>query len=163
MAAMFDAITDWGNLWQARRLAARGKRRRASAAEFEHQLADQLIALQDELRSRTYRPGAYCHFFIREPKLRRISAAPFRDRVVHHALCQLIEPLFETCFIDHSYANRTGKGTHRAVNQVQAWAQRFRCACAATSCSTFRPSTTNFCSPSWQGASTTTGRYGSPT
>ena len=126
MAAMFDAITDWGNLWQAHRLAARGKRRRASAAEFEHQLADQLIALQDELRSRMYRPGAYCHFFIREPKLRRISAAPFRDRVVHHALCQLIEPLFETCFIDHSYANRTGKGTHRAVNQVQAWAQRFR-------------------------------------
>ena len=81
MAAMFDAITDWGNLWQAHRLAARGKRRRASAAEFEHPLADQLIALQDELRSRTYRSGAYCHFFIREPKLRRIRAAPFRDRV----------------------------------------------------------------------------------
>ena len=131
MAAMFDAITDWGNLSCAYRLAARGKRRRASAAAFEHQLADRLIALQDELRSKAYRPGAYCHFFIREPKLRRISAAPFRDRVVHHALCKLIEPVFEARFIAHSYANRAGKGTHRAVDQVQAWAQRFRYALRA--------------------------------
>ena len=126
MAAMFDTITDWDNLWQACRQAARGKRSRASAADFEHQVADRLIALQAELRSRAYRPGPYCHFFIREPKLRRISAAPFRDRVVHHALCNVIEPLFEARFIAHSYANRAGKGTHRALDQLQAWAQRFR-------------------------------------
>lgn len=123
---MFDAIADWGNLLQAHRLAARDKRGRGSAAAFEHQLADRLVELQDDLRRRTYRPGAYCHIFIREPKLRRISAAPFRDRVVHHALCRHIEPLIEKRFIDHSYANRKGKGTHRAVNRVQAWAQRFR-------------------------------------
>ncbi len=123
---MFDAITAWGNLWQAYRLAARGKRGRTSAATFDHQLADRLVELQDELRRRTYRPGPYCHFFIREPKLRRISAAPFRDRVVHHALCRCIEPLFEARFIEYSCANRKGKGTHRAVNQVQAWARRFR-------------------------------------
>jgi hypothetical protein len=123
---MFDAITDWGNLCQAHHHAARGKRRRAAAAEFEHQLADHLLALQAELRSKAYRPGAYCSFFIREPKLRRISAAPFRDRVVHHALCQQIEPLFEASFIPHSYANRKGKGTHRAVDQVQAWARQHR-------------------------------------
>ena len=126
MATMFDAITEWGNLCQAHKNAGRGKRGRASAAEFEHQLADHLLALQTELRSQTYRPGAYCNFFIREPKLRRISAAPFRDRVVHHALCQLIEPLFEARFMPHSYANRLGKGTHRAVGQVQVWARRHR-------------------------------------
>ena len=126
MGAMFDAITDWDNLWRAYGQAARGKRGRASAADFEHRVADRLIALQDALRSKTYRPGAYCHFFIREPKLRRISAAPFRDRVVHHALCNLIEPLFEARFIAHSYANRAGKGTHRAVDRVQHLAQRFR-------------------------------------
>lgn len=126
MGTMFDAITEWGNLCQAHKKAARGKRVRASAAEFEHQLADQLVALQGELRSQTYRPGAYCNYFIREPKLRRISAAPFRDRVVHHALCQQIEPLFEAHFMPHSYANRQGKGTHRAVGQVQAWARRHR-------------------------------------
>ena len=48
----------------------------------------------------------------RDPKRRIVSAAPFRDRVVHHALCAVIEPLFERGFIDDSYANRTGKGSH---------------------------------------------------
>ena len=126
MAAMFDALSDWGNLWQAHRLAAKGKRRKASAAAFEYQLADRLIELQDELRTGRYRPGAYCHFFIREPKLRRISAAPFRDRVVHHALCSIVEPIFEVRFLPESYANRVGKGTHRAIDRLQVWAQRYR-------------------------------------
>ena len=126
MGALFAAICDWDNLFLAYHLAARGKRRRASAAAFEQQLADRLIALQTELRSRSYRPGAYCHFFIHEPKRRKISAAPFRDRVVHHALCNLIEPLFEARFSAHSYANRRGKGTHRALDQVQHWARCYR-------------------------------------
>ncbi|MGH8588472.1 MAG: reverse transcriptase domain-containing protein [Gammaproteobacteria bacterium] len=126
MGAAFDAITGWDNLCRAYRLAARGKRRTGSAAAFEHQLADRLIALQSELRLKTYRPGAYRHFFIHEPKRRKISAASFRDRVVHHALCNVIEPVFDTRFIAHSYANRAGKGTHRAVDQLQAWARRYR-------------------------------------
>ena len=126
MAAMFDALTDWHKLWQAFCSAARGKRRRPSASAFDLAVADRLIDLQQALRSRQWRPGAYCHFFIREPKLRRISAAPFADRVVHHALCQAIEPLFEPHFSPHSYANRVGKGTHRAVDHVQAAAQRWR-------------------------------------
>jgi RNA-directed DNA polymerase len=58
--------------------------------------------------------------------LRRISAAPFSDLVVHHALCQLIDPVFERHFIFHSYANRVGKGTHRAVNQLQMWTREYR-------------------------------------
>ncbi len=71
-------------------------------------------------------PGAYRRFEIREPKPRWISAAPFRDRVVHHALCNVIEPIFERCFIHHSYACRRGKGTHAAVAQCQRWARRRR-------------------------------------
>jgi len=126
MGSLFDNITAWDNLWQAYRAAARGKRRRASAAEFEYQVADKLIALQTQLRAKTYRPGAYCNFFIHEPKRRKISAAPFHDRVVHHALCRLIEPVFEARFITHSYANRTAKGTHRAIDQLQRWSQRYR-------------------------------------
>lgn len=55
-----------------------------------------------------------------------ISAAPFRDRVVHHALCNLIEPLFERSFIFDSYANRIGKGTHRALDRAQHYARRYR-------------------------------------
>ncbi len=108
------------------RKAARGKRGRYAAAAFEYKLADNLVALQDELRGGVYQPGAYRHFIIREPKRRLISAAPFRDRVVHHALCNVIEPLFETRFHPHSYANRQGKGTHRAIDQLQHFARRFR-------------------------------------
>jgi len=93
---------------------------------FEHQVADRLIALQDELRTGAYRPGDYTHFFIQEPKRRLISAAPFRDRVVHHALCNVIEPEFERRFIPDSYANRIGKGTHLAVDRLQALARRYR-------------------------------------
>jgi len=73
-----------------------------------------------------YRPGAYTHFYIHEPKRRRISAAPFRDRVVHHALCNVIEPLFERRFIPDSYANRPERGTHRALDRLQHFARRHR-------------------------------------
>ena len=113
-------IYEWGNLYQAYRKAAKGKRSRAPAAAFEFKLEDNLVQLQDELAAETYRPGAYVNFTIHEPKRRLISAAPFRDRVVHHALCQVIEPAFERSFIHHSYANRVGKGTHRALDRVPA-------------------------------------------
>ena len=79
-----------------------------------------------ELLEHRYRPGPYASFTIHEPKRRLISAAPFRDRVVHHTLCQLIEPAFERSFIEHSYANRVGKGTHRALDTCQRWARRYR-------------------------------------
>ena len=116
----------WQNLLLAYHKAARGKRGRPPAAGFEFRLADHLLQLQAELESDTYRPGAYRHFTIHEPKRRRISAAPFRDRVVHHALCNIIEPLFEARFHPHSYANRVGKGTHRAIDQLQRLARRYR-------------------------------------
>jgi hypothetical protein len=73
-----------------------------------------------------YRPGPYHSFYIHEPKQRLISAAPFRDRVVHHALCNIIEPIFERSFIHDSYANRAGKGTHRALDRCQLFARRYR-------------------------------------
>lgn len=122
----FPHVTSWSNLLLAYRQAARGKRGRQAAATFEFQVADHLLALQHELESGTYYPGAYHHFFIREPKRRKISAAPFRDRVVHHALCNIIEPPFEARFHPHSYANRPGKGTHRAIDQLQTYARRYR-------------------------------------
>lgn len=123
---MWDQLTSWDNLWLAFGKATRGKRGGMAVAAFEHQLADHLLSLQAELRGGSYRPGAYRHFIIHEPKRRKISAAPFRDRVVHHALCNLIEPAFDARFIAHSYANRVGKGTHRAVDRLQAWARRYR-------------------------------------
>jgi retron-type reverse transcriptase len=123
---LFASITAWENLLSAYRKAARRKRGKASTALFEHQLADRLLALHQDLITYAYRPGRYVHFVIHDPKLRKISAAPFRDRVVHHALCNLIEPLFERSFIFDSYANRIGKGTHRAVDRLQQFARRYR-------------------------------------
>jgi retron-type reverse transcriptase len=123
---LFPRVTAWDNLWEAYRKAAQGKRGRPPAAAFEFGLADRLVALQTTLRDGSYRPGAYRHFVIHEPKRRLISASPFPDRVVHHALCNVIEPLFELRFHPHSYANRTGKGTHQAIDQLQTYTRRYR-------------------------------------
>lgn len=122
----YEEIYTWENLYRAYRKAAKGKRGRQTAAAFEFRLEDNLIQLQEELAAETYQPGTYTHFTIHEPKRRLISAAPFPDRVVHHALCQVIEPAFERSFIHHSYANRVGKGTHRALDTCQTWARRYR-------------------------------------
>jgi hypothetical protein len=123
---MYPQLCSWDNLHLAWRKAAKGKRGKGPAARFEFHLEDNLVVLQTTLRNRTYRPGAYHSFYIHEPKRRLISAAPFRDRVVHHALCNVIEPLFERSFISDSYANRVGKGTHRALDRAQEFARRYR-------------------------------------
>ena len=73
-------------------------------AAFEFQLMDHLLQLHEALMDGSYTPGPYTHFYIHEPKQRKISAATFRDRVVHHALCAVIEPRFEQVFIPDSYA-----------------------------------------------------------
>lgn len=122
---MYTHLTSWDNLLLAYRKASKGKRGHANVAAFEHRLEDNLLALRIELRAQTYRPGPYASFIIHEPKRRLISAAPFRDRVAHHALCNLIEPIFERSFIADSYANRMGKGTHRALDRCQRFARRY--------------------------------------
>jgi retron-type reverse transcriptase len=122
---MYTQLTSWDNLLLAYRKAGKGKRGLGNVALFEHRLEDDLLQLQAELRDKSYRPGGYVSFVIHEPKKRIISAAPFRDRVVHHALCNLIEPIFERSFIADSYANRVGKGTHRALNRCQEFALRY--------------------------------------
>lgn len=123
---LYPHIVTFTNLWQAWKDAARGKRGSPAVAAFEYDLERNLLALQQELETQTWQPGAYFSFYILDPKRRLISAAPFRDRVVHHALCNVIEPLFERAFIGDSYANRLGKGTHRALNRAQAFARRYR-------------------------------------
>ena len=125
-ALSFDAVTNWGNVYHAFEKAAKGKRASRCVLAFEHKLADQLLELQEELREGAYTPQPYVHFYIHEPKRRKISAAAFRDRVVHHMLCNIIEPEFDRRFIANSFANRRGKGTHAAVDTLQALARRYR-------------------------------------
>lgn len=123
---MYPQLCSWDNLLLAYQKASKGKRGGRNAATFEYHLEDNLIALQNELVNQTYQPGRYTSFYIHDPKRRLISAAPFRDRVVHNALCNIIEPIFERSFIFDSYANRIGKGTHRAVDRCQQFARRYR-------------------------------------
>jgi len=122
---VWEQLAAWENLLLAFRKAAAGKRGRPNVAAFEHRLEDNLLTLRADLMARRYRPGPYASFYIHDPKRRLISAAPFRDRVVHHALCNLIEPVFERSFVADSYANRIGKGTHRALDAAQGYARRF--------------------------------------
>jgi hypothetical protein len=123
---LYPQVYEWNNLMRAWRKARRGKRGQPPAATFEANADWNLLALQLELQERRYQPGPYTSFTICEPKRRLISAAPFRDRVVHHALCNVIEPLFERRFIHDSYANRQGKGTHAALDRCQQFARRYR-------------------------------------
>ncbi|MBW1781290.1 MAG: RNA-directed DNA polymerase [Deltaproteobacteria bacterium] len=125
-SALYQTLCSWENLLLAFQKASRGKRGRPAAAAFEYRLEDNLIDIQRDLRDKTYLPGPYNSFLIHDPKRRLISAAPFRDRVVHHALCNVIEPLFERSFIFDTYANRVGKGNHRALDRAQAFCRRHR-------------------------------------
>ncbi|HEY7341240.1 MAG TPA: reverse transcriptase/maturase family protein [Ktedonobacterales bacterium] len=118
-------VYSFENLLSVERTAARGKRGRPDVAAFEYHLEEELLALGDALRDKSYRPGPYRRYTIREPKERVISAAPYRDRVVHHALCRVIEPYFERRFIGDSYASRLGKGTHKALDRATQFARRY--------------------------------------
>jgi retron-type reverse transcriptase len=123
---LWHEITDFNNLLLAAQKAQRGKRFRENILEFNYNLERELFQLQAELQSKTYCPGTYHTFQIYEPKPRLISAAPYRDRVVHHALCNIIVPIFECTFISDSYANRVGFGSHRALRQFTKFARSSR-------------------------------------
>src|SRR5262249_13810534 len=108
------------------RKARRGKRSRPGVAEFGLDLERELIDLQRELGTGEYQPGAYRLFTIYDRKPRVIAAAPFRDRVVHHAVMNVIEPVLDRTFISDSYACRHDRGVHAAVSRYQAWSQSYR-------------------------------------
>ena len=112
---LFDRIASFAALRTAAREALKGKRKKPGATSFFANLERELLRLERELRYGSYRPGRYVEIVVREPKERLVSAAPFRDRVVHHALCAVICPIFEAGFISNTFANRTGKGTHAAI------------------------------------------------
>ncbi|MEI6179430.1 MAG: reverse transcriptase/maturase family protein [Chloroflexales bacterium] len=122
---LYSQVYDFANLYAAYRAARLAKRGRREVARFEARVEDQLFQLQIELRDQTFQPGGYRHFYIHEPKRRKISAAPFRDRVVHHALVNIMEPIFERTFIFDSYACRVGKGTHRALDRCTQWVRQY--------------------------------------
>lgn len=111
---LFEPICSWENLEQAARLTRRHKRYRLYAEEFELRRESHLAAIREELLSGAWRPRAYRTFTIFDPKERLICAPCYRDRIVHHALCNVIGPVLERTWIDHTYSCRVGKGTGAA-------------------------------------------------
>ena len=122
---LFERIASFPALEAAAQRAARGKRRKPGVAAFLANLEGEVLRLERELLAGSWRPGRYVEIAVRDPKPRIVSAAPFRDRVVHHALCSAIEPRLERGFIFDSYANRRGKGTHRAVARYERFRDRY--------------------------------------
>jgi hypothetical protein len=114
-------VVSWPNLILAYQRCRRRKRYRPDAVRFEFAWEDNLVRLQQELVSGEWRPGPYHNFRILDPKPRLISAAPFADRVVHHAVVNVLEPLYERRFTADSYACRRGQGTHRAWRRAQQY------------------------------------------
>ncbi len=116
---LFSRLLEFDNFHRAYTGARQGKRYRSSILKFGCNLEENLLSLRDELKNKTYKHGGYREFIVNDSKKRLIKAAPFRDRVVHHALCNIIEPLLDKGFIYDSYACRKEKGVHSAILRLE--------------------------------------------
>lgn len=124
MTPRFERVTALGTLLKAIQRAARGKRHLPEVARFVMDAERHGLALSAALREpmgseSAWRPGPARTFQLYDPKLRQITVVPFADRVVHHALCEVLLPDFERFAIFHSYACRVGKGQHAALHCCQ--------------------------------------------
>ncbi len=114
---LWQSLCSYNNLFLAYKNARKRKTEKAYVFEFEKDLEHNLLMLRSELLLHSYSPKPLVNFIIRDPKTRKISKSAFRDRIVHHALCNVIAPIFESHFIHDSYANRLGKGTSKAIER----------------------------------------------
>ena len=121
---LFEQIISFDNILKAYDKAAKGNRNTIKHLVFQEHLYTNLTLLQKRLVNGTYKHGDYECFKVFEPKERLISALPFRDRVVQHALHNHIAPIFNKVFYNCSYACQPNKGTHKGVIDTQAAIRR---------------------------------------
>ena len=121
---LIDQITTMENLQEAYRKTSCGKRMSYGYLEFKEYAQANLIRIQDELKAGEYTIGDYRNFIIYEPKPRLISALDFKDRLVQHAVCNVITPIFDRSLLPYTFACRIGMGTHAGVRHVQALLRR---------------------------------------
>jgi len=112
------------NLLLAWRRARKGKTKKPYVIEFEKDVIGNLFKIHEELKNQTYCPKPLKTFILRDPKTRKISKSAFRDRIVHHALVLVIEPIFDKSFIYDSCANRVGKGTLFAIKRFDEFKRK---------------------------------------
>jgi len=118
---LFGRLIAFDNLRLAFIGASHGRRDRSEVRRFEYHLEAELWRIRRELESESYDWGVYRRFWITDPKRREIRAAPFRDRVVHHALFNVIDPVLRRGFITDTYACLPGRGVHAAVRRYESF------------------------------------------
>ncbi len=119
---LYEKIISPRNLFFAYKKARKGKTKKLYVIEFEKDLEDNLLALYNELKKESYSPKKLITFILRDPKTRKISKSDFRDRIVHHAIVNILEPIFDRTFIYDSCANRIGKGNLFALKRFELFA-----------------------------------------
>lgn len=124
ISGLFDGICDRTNLSAAVWAAARGRREQPDVAEFLCDADRQLNQISADLLQGTFRFQRYREFAVHDTKSRTIRAPTFRDRVVHHAMINVVGPVLERSAIEQSYACRRGKGQHAALHQARQWTRR---------------------------------------
>ena len=112
------------NLFLAWKKARKGKTKKADVIGFEKDLEINLLILHNELKNGIYRPKKLVRFILKDPKTRIISKADFRDRIVHHAIINILEPIFDRGFIYDSCANRKGKGNLFALKRFELFSKK---------------------------------------
>lgn len=121
----YEKICSFENLYRAHQAARRGKRNTTEVIEFELNLAERLTELSERLRSHTYQPDGYYHFYVYEPKKRSIHALKYADRVVQHCICdEVLSKCLEKRLIYDNAACRIGKGTHFAMYRLTGFLQK---------------------------------------
>jgi hypothetical protein len=122
---LFEQVCSFKALTRSALQGARGKKTKPRVALFLLDHENEVIEIEGELLAKTYHPRPYRTFKICDPKERMICAADFRDRVVHHAVCNVLEPIFERSFIFDTYACRKDKGTLRAIQRAQVLCRHY--------------------------------------
>ncbi len=117
---LIDQIATIDNLRLAYEKTSRGKKMSWGYLEFKEYAEANLVQVQQELADGAYKIGPYREFTIYEPKARQISALDFKDRLVQHAVCNIIAPIFEKTLMPQTFACRVNMGTHAGVRFVQA-------------------------------------------
>lgn len=117
---LFNDIVSAENLFSAWDKFKNGKRKKKDVRLFEWNLEENIFKLHRELKGKTYRHSSYTSFNISDPKPRNIHKAQVRDRVLHHAVFQILNPIFEAGFISASFSCREGYGTHKGVRFLQS-------------------------------------------
>ncbi len=112
---LFESIIDYQNTCEAWLKSIKGKRKSTCVLLFSRNVPENLKTIRGRLMSGSPDWGNYRSFIVTDPKKRLISAAPFEQRIMHHAIMNILEPVFERQLIFHCYACRKGKGMHAAV------------------------------------------------